>query len=130
MGETAENIYEMSCAGQIAGGAITREEQDRFALQSQRRAVSAINNGWLPADRPRRLRLACDTYGFDAVGRHEVLGLLGASIDRGGEFVRRRAEAGEPGFVKMWAEIGGKERFDRRRRWWADARAEFESVLR
>ena len=46
MGETAENIYEMSCAGQIAGGAITREEQDRFALQSQRRAVSAINNGY------------------------------------------------------------------------------------
>jgi len=46
MGETAENIYEMSCAGQIEGGQITREEQDRFALQSQQRAVDAINNGW------------------------------------------------------------------------------------
>lgn len=42
MGETAENIYEMSCAGKIAGGPITREEQDRFALQSQQRAVHAI----------------------------------------------------------------------------------------
>ncbi|MCC6611966.1 MAG: thiolase family protein [Anaerolineae bacterium] len=45
MGETAENIYELSCAGQIAGGAISREEQDRFSLQSQQRAVAAINNG-------------------------------------------------------------------------------------
>ncbi len=46
MGETAENIYEMSCVGQIEGGAITREEQDRFALQSQRRAIDAINRGY------------------------------------------------------------------------------------
>src|SRR5690606_15180289 len=46
MGETAENIYEMSCAGQIKGGIISREEQDSFALRSQERAVTAINNGW------------------------------------------------------------------------------------
>lgn len=45
MGETAENIYEMSCAGKIAGGEITRAEQDRFAFQSQERAVAAINGG-------------------------------------------------------------------------------------
>lgn len=46
MGETAENIYDMSRAGQIAGGEITREEQDRFAYQSQQRAVHAINAGY------------------------------------------------------------------------------------
>ncbi len=46
MGETAENIYEMSCNGQLQGGPITREDQDRFALQSQQRAVNAINNGY------------------------------------------------------------------------------------
>jgi acetyl-CoA C-acetyltransferase len=45
MGETAENIYESSCAGAIEGGAIPRLEQDRFALQSQQRAVEAINGG-------------------------------------------------------------------------------------
>jgi acetyl-CoA acetyltransferase family protein len=45
MGETAENIYEMSKANQIAGGEISREEQDRYALQSHERAVNAINNG-------------------------------------------------------------------------------------
>jgi len=59
MGETAENIYEMSCAGQIEGGGITREEQDRFALNSQQKAIDAINNGWfdkeiMPVKIPQR----------------------------------------------------------------------------
>lgn len=45
MGETAENIYQMSCDGSISGGEITREEQDAFALESQRRAMEAINRG-------------------------------------------------------------------------------------
>ncbi|HLB49002.1 MAG TPA: acetyl-CoA C-acetyltransferase [Anaerolineales bacterium] len=38
MGETAENIYEMTKT-------ITREEQDKFALASQQRAVAAIDSG-------------------------------------------------------------------------------------
>lgn len=46
MGETAENIYEMSRAGDISGGEISREEQDAFALESQRRALDAINRGY------------------------------------------------------------------------------------
>lgn len=46
MGETAENIFDMSCAGQIKGNEITREEQDRFSLQSQERAIHAINEGY------------------------------------------------------------------------------------
>lgn len=46
MGETAENIVELSRAGHIAGGEITREAQDRFALQSQARAVHALNEGY------------------------------------------------------------------------------------
>ncbi len=45
MGETAENIYEMSREGKIKDGEITREEQDAFALQSQSRAVQAIQQG-------------------------------------------------------------------------------------
>lgn len=59
MGETAENIHEMSCSGAIAGGEISRAEQDRFALQSQRRAVDAIGQGrfWqeiTPVEIPQR----------------------------------------------------------------------------
>jgi acetyl-CoA C-acetyltransferase len=45
MGETAENIYERSREGEIAGGEITREQQDAFALQSQSRAVRALQEG-------------------------------------------------------------------------------------
>lgn len=46
MGETAENIYDLSCAGNLEGGEITREEQDAFALESHRRACNAINEGY------------------------------------------------------------------------------------
>jgi acetyl-CoA C-acetyltransferase len=45
MGETAENIHRMSCEGGIKDGEITREEQDAFALQSQSRAVRALQEG-------------------------------------------------------------------------------------
>jgi len=59
MGETAENLYEMSVAGHIAGGEITRDQQDRFALQSQQRAVNAIRQGYfkreiVPLEIPQR----------------------------------------------------------------------------
>lgn len=50
MGETAENIYELSCAGSLDGGEITREEQDAFAFESQRRACEAINKGRFRAE--------------------------------------------------------------------------------
>ncbi len=46
MGETAENIYEKSVAGEISGGLISRADQDAFALESQRRAMEAINHGY------------------------------------------------------------------------------------
>jgi acetyl-CoA C-acetyltransferase len=46
MGGTAENIYDMSCAGDVRGGEIGREAQDAFALESQRRACEAINKGY------------------------------------------------------------------------------------
>ena len=45
MGETAENIYSLSCVGDVEGGQITREDQDAFALESQRRACEAMNAG-------------------------------------------------------------------------------------
>ncbi len=45
MGETAENIVERSREGAYKGGEITREDQDAFALESQKRALAAINTG-------------------------------------------------------------------------------------
>ena len=43
MGETAENVYDLTAGEQP----ISREEQDRFALESHRRAVAAIEAGKL-----------------------------------------------------------------------------------
>ncbi len=50
MGETAENIYELSCSGDVEGGQITRQEQDAFSLESHRRACHAINEGYFKSE--------------------------------------------------------------------------------
>ena len=60
-GETAENIYEQSRDGKIKGGEITRQDQDAFALESQTRAVQAIQAGHfkreiVPVSIPQRRR--------------------------------------------------------------------------
>ncbi len=92
--------------------------------------VNARRLGWADEDQPRRLRLVADAYGLNADDRAELVKIIGKAIELGGEFVRRRVEAGEPGFVKMWEDMGGTERFDRRRRWWAEQKAMFEAALR
>ncbi len=91
--------------------------------------LSATRLGWLPANRPARVRVVADAYGLDRPGRDLLLTILSDSIGRGGEFVRRRVEAGDPNFVAMWDEMGGAERFDRRRTWWAATRSTFASAL-
>ncbi len=92
--------------------------------------VNAARLGWAPVDGPARVRLVCDEYGLDGPGRVRLLGCLDESIARGGEFVRRRVEAGEVAFIEMWEAMGGRERFDRRRRWWSAAHSDFEEALR
>jgi phosphotransferase family enzyme len=91
--------------------------------------ISAVQLGWELVDRPGRLRLVADAYGLSGAERDEVLEVLTVSIARGGEFVRRRVEVGDPNFIKMWNEMGGIERFDRRRRWWAATGDQFVSAL-
>jgi hypothetical protein len=91
--------------------------------------VNAARLGWVDPDRPSRLRLVADTYGLAATGRAELLDLLDDAMALGGEFVRRRVEAGDPNFVAMWAAMGGQERFDRRRRWWGVARPAFSAAM-
>ncbi|MEM9514452.1 MAG: phosphotransferase [Actinomycetota bacterium] len=85
--------------------------------------------GWSTVERPARVRLICDEYGLDAAGRTTLFECLTDSIARGGEFVRRRVEAGEAAFIEMWNSMGGQERFDRRRRWWDTARHDFADAL-
>lgn len=102
MGQTAENIVEQSCTGAYAGGEITREAQDRFALQSQERAVNAINRGYFvreitPVTIPQRKRdpiVVFDTDehpfmkktedGYVVVTTIEKLGKLRPAFRKGG----------------------------------------------
>ena len=92
--------------------------------------VSAARLGWHEADRPARLRLVADSYGLDVDHRVELIAVLADSIRRGGEFVRRRVEAGDPNFIAMWNDMGGAERFDRRRRWWNEHDEHFMGAMR
>ncbi len=92
--------------------------------------ISAARVGWRPADKPARLRLVADAYGLDATARGRLMEIMADSIERGGEFVRRRVEAGDPNFIAMWEAMGGIERFDRRRRWWAARYQDFDAALR
>ena len=92
--------------------------------------VNAPRLGWVDPDRPHRLRLVADAYGVGDGGRVELLEVLDDSMARAGEFVRRRVEAGDPNFIAMWNDMGGAERFERRRRWWVDGRAEFVAAMR
>jgi hypothetical protein len=92
--------------------------------------ISASRLGWMWADRPARLRLVADAYGLDAAGRGSLLEILEGTIQRGGQFVLRRVQAGDPNFIAMWEAMGGMERFDRRRAWFAQERDRFVGALR
>jgi hypothetical protein len=86
--------------------------------------------GWRPADRPARLRLVADAYGLDRHGRAELLTAMDDAMARIEAAVRRSVDAGNPNAVEMWNRAGGSERYDRRRRWWADHHDEFAAALR
>jgi hypothetical protein len=92
--------------------------------------VNAARLGWHAADRAARLRLVADAYGLGGAERIDFLAIMSDSIARGGEFVRRRVAAGDVNFIRMWDEMGGMARFDRRRDWWIEHRVEFEHALR
>jgi len=92
--------------------------------------LDAARLGWRPgATAPERVRLVADAYGLDVGGRRELFEALDRSIARGGEFVRRRVEAGDAAFVAMWESMGGMARFDRRREWWAGVSDRFAAAL-
>jgi hypothetical protein len=85
--------------------------------------------GWRPADLPARLRLVADAYGLDGDGRAELLAAADDAMAVVERAVRRAVAAGDAGTVAMWRRTGGGERYDRRRRWWADHRGEFAAAL-
>jgi hypothetical protein len=84
--------------------------------------------GWESFDPFQRLRLVADSYGLPS-GREELVNVIEQTMARGSEFVRSRAERGEPAFVEMWERIGGQARFDRRRDWFSLHRARFVEAV-
>ena len=90
---------------------------------------SARRLGFGPPDRPARLRLVADTYGLDAPGRRQLLGHLDRRCGPVAGSCCDGSAAGDPNFVRMLAEIGGMERYRRRRQWWEGSRERFVNAL-
>jgi hypothetical protein len=59
--------------------------------------------------------------------RHRRQGIDARAVSDPGQHVRD--EAGDVNFVAMWDQMGGAERYDRRRRWWAEARQSFAHAV-
>ena len=75
-----------------------------------------------------RLRMVADAYGLPP-DRSELVELLGMQTLAGGWFVKRRVDAGEAAFTRMWNETGGAERYDRRHDWFETHRQRFIDAL-
>jgi hypothetical protein len=79
--------------------------------------------GWQPADPAARLTLIAEVYGLGQSERVEFFAALAGGIARGGRFVLRQVERGDPNFIAMWDAMGGMAMFDARRLWF-DAQAD------
>ena len=90
---------------------------------------SRVRFGWRPADLGERLRLVADSYGLRRCRPRRAVRRARPTASPGGEFVRRRVEAGDANFIEMWESMGGMARFDRRRAWFAAHAARFRDAL-
>jgi len=111
MGETAENIYELTRT-------ISREEQDRFSLESHRRAVAAIESGKfaeeiVPVPVPQRkgdpVQVSRDEHPR-ADTSMEVLGKLSAAFRKGGTVTAGNSSGINDGAAAVLLMNGGKAR--------------------
>jgi len=125
MGETAENIYTQSCGGDIEGGQITREEQDAFAFESQRRTCAAMSAGYfkreiVPVSIPQRKgepvimdtdehpRVKKTEDGFTLMTSPEMLGKLRPIFRKGGTVTAGNASGLNDGAAALVVMAAGK----------------------
>lgn len=85
--------------------------------------------GWLPADRPARLRVVADAYGLDHAGRVDLLAAMEDALDGIEAFARHNLAEGGERAAEMIARTGGLEKYDRRRSWWLRHYDEFAAAL-
>jgi hypothetical protein len=76
------------------------------------------------------LRLVADAYGLDRDGRAELLTTMDVAFARIEAAIRRSIDAGNRNAKALWDRTEGGERFDRRRRWWAEHHEQFVVALR
>jgi len=69
-----------------------------------------------------RLRVVADAYGL-APNRAPLLDAVERNVADGGAFLQRRLDRGEEAFIAMIEEMGGMQRYDRRREWFAANRS-------
>jgi aminoglycoside phosphotransferase (APT) family kinase protein len=81
-----------------------------------------------PFDPFRRLRIVADAYGLPP-DRTAFLGAVEEGVQRGGQFLQRRLDEGDPAFIAMVATTGGMAKFDRRRAWFAAHRERLADAL-
>jgi acetyl-CoA C-acetyltransferase len=143
MGETAENIYDLSCAGTIEGGEISREAQDAFAYESQRRAFEAIKAGRfqdeiIPVPIPQRKgeplivdtdehpRVQKTADGYQLTTSPEILAKLRPAFRKGGTVTAGNSSGlndGACALVLMSAERAKRLGIDPLARWVSSAAA-------
>jgi hypothetical protein len=88
----------------------------------------AARRGMRSEDAAARLRIVADAYGLPA-DRSPLVDRLQEQTDAGGRFVKRRVDAGDEAFTRMWNESGGAARYDRRRAWFASMRPRLIDAL-
>ncbi len=72
--------------------------------------------------------VVADAYGL-APDRAGLVDAIDRNVARGGAFLQRRIDRGETAFLALRDQMGGMERYDRRRAWFAAQRQRFlESV--
>jgi len=82
----------------------------------------AARTGRIGLDPFVRLRVAADAYGL-APDRGPLVDAIERNVADGGAFLQRRIDRGEAPFLAMLDEMGGMERYDRRRAWFAANRS-------
>jgi hypothetical protein len=87
----------------------------------------AARTGRVNLDPFVRLRATADAYGLEE--RRSLVDAIEANIDQGPAFLQRRLDRGEAAFVAMVEQMGGMERYDRRRDWFTANRERLISAL-
>ena len=83
--------------------------------------ADAARTGRVGLDPFTRLRVVADAYGLPP-DRAGLVDAIGRNVTAGGGFLQRRIDRGEAAFLALRDQMGGMERYDRRREFFATHR--------